>query len=433
MTPGGDSDTLCRKRQLKGFGMIKVEEALKAILEGIHPLGFENIPITSALGSVLGEDIVSGRTIPPLANSAMDGYAVIAADTSFAGKTKPAVLDVLEDVPAGKVATQPIRKGQAIRIMTGAPLPDGADAVMRVEDTEAEGNRVKIFVAAAPGLDIREAGEDVKTGELVIARGSVIRAAEIGMLAALGRSYVFVHQRPVVAIVSTGDELVEVDETPGPGKIVNSNGYSLAALVLEAGGVPLQVGIARDNREDLLAKFRAASRADIVISSGGVSVGDYDLVKDIMAEIGSRIQFWRVAMRPGRPLAFGLLEGKPLFGLPGNPVSTMVSFEQFIRPAILKMRGYRNLFRKAVRAEITEGYQKKQGLRYFLRARIEMRGGKYIAALTGEQGSGILKSMVLANGLVVLPEDVATVKRGDEVSVQLLDNSLDLTPAAGYL
>jgi molybdopterin molybdotransferase len=413
--------------------MISVEEALKTILEKIRPLDCENVPITSALGCVIGEDIVSGRTIPPLANSAMDGYAVVAGDTAFASKAKPVVLDVLEDVPAGKVATQPIRTGQAIRIMTGAPLPEGANAVVRVEDTEAQGGRVKILVAAAPGLDIREAGEDVKTGELVISKGTVLRAAEIGMLAALGRSYVSVHQRPVVAVVSTGDELAEVDETPGPGKIVNSNGYSLAALVLEAGGIPLQVGIARDNREDLLAKFRAASRADIVISSGGVSVGDYDLVKDIMAEIGSRIQFWRVAMRPGRPLAFGLLEGKPLFGLPGNPVSSMVSFEQFIRPSILKMRGYPGIYRRAVRAEMTEGYKKKQGLKYFLRARVELRDGKYVAALTGEQGSGILKSMVLANGLVVLPENTTSVKPGDEVAVQLLDGSLDLTAAPGYL
>ena len=409
--------------------MISVEEALKTILENIRPLDCENVPITSALGCAIGESIVSGRTIPPLANSAMDGYAVVAGDTAFASKTKPVVLDVLEDVPAGKVATQPIRNGQAIRIMTGAPLPEGANAVVRVEDTEAQGGRVKIFVAAAPGLDIREAGEDVKTGELVISKGSILRAAEIGMLAALGRSYVSVHQRPVVAVVSTGDELVEVDETPGPGKIVNSNGYSLAALVLEAGGIPLQVGIARDNREDLLAKFRAASRADIVISSGGVSVGDYDLVKDIMAEIGSRIQFWRVAMRPGRPLAFGLLEGKPLFGLPGNPVSSMVSFEQFIRPSILKMRGYSNIYRRVVLAEITEGYKKKQGLKYFLRARVEFRDGRYIASLTGEQGSGILKSMVLANGLVVLPDDINSVNPGDEVAVQLLDGSLDLMPA----
>ena len=408
--------------------MISVEEALKTILENIRSLDCENIPITSALGCAIGESIVSGRTIPPLANSAMDGYAVVAGDTAFASKTKPVVLDVLEDVPAGKVATQPIRKGQAIRIMTGAPLPDGADAVIRVEDTEAHAGRVKIFVTAAPGLDIREAGEDVKTGELVISKGAVIRPAEIGMLAALGRSYVSVHQRPVVAVVSTGDELVEVDETPGPGKIVNSNGYSLAALVLEAGGIPLQVGIARDNREDLLAKFHAASRADIVISSGGVSVGDYDLVKDIMAEIGSRIQFWRVAMRPGRPLAFGLLEGKPLFGLPGNPVSSMVSFEQFIRPSILKMRGYANICRRVVRAEITEGYKKKQGLKYFLRARVEFRDGRYVASLTGEQGSGILKSMVLANGLVVLPEDITSVNPGDEVAVQLLDHSHDLMP-----
>ena len=231
--------------------MISVEEALKTILEKIRPLDCENVPITSALGCVIGEDVVSGRTIPPLANSAMDGYAVVAGDTAFASKAKPVVLDVLEDVPAGKVATQPIRTGQAIRIMTGAPLPEGANAVVRVEDTEAQGGRVKILVAAAPGLDIREAGEDVKTGELVISKGTVLRAAEIGMLAALGRSYVSVHQRPVVAVVSTGDELAEVDETPGPGKIVNSNGYSLAALVLEAGGIPLQVGIARDNREVL--------------------------------------------------------------------------------------------------------------------------------------------------------------------------------------
>jgi molybdopterin molybdotransferase len=317
--------------------------------------------------------------------------------------------------------------------MTGAPLPGGADAVVRVEDTEPDQKRVKIFVSAAPGLDIREAGEDVKTGERVISKGTVLRPAEIGMLAALGRSYVSVHQRPVVAVVSTGDELVEVDEVPGPGMIVNSNGYSLAALVLEAGGIPLQVGIARDNREDLLAKFKTAARADVVISSGGVSVGDYDLVKDIMAEIGSRIQFWRVAMRPGRPLAFGLLEGKPLFGLPGNPVSSMVSFEQFIRPSILKMRGYRNIFRKAIRAEMTEGFAKKKGLTYFLRARVEYRNGRYYAATTGEQGSGILKSMVLANGLIVLPEEVTTVKAGDEVSIQLLDHSLELMQSPGYL
>ena len=413
--------------------MISVDEALKTILEGIRPLGCEYVPITSALGSVVGEDIVSGRMIPPLANSSMDGYAVIASDTDFASKEKPVILDVLEDVPAGRVATQPVRKGTAIRIMTGAPLPEGANAVIRVEDTEAEGSRVRIFVSVVPGLDIRDAGEDVKTNELVIPKGTVLRAAEIGMLAALGRAYVAVHQRPVVAVVSTGDELVEVDEVPGPGKIVNSNSYSLAAMVLEAGAIPLQLGIARDNREDLLEKFRAAARADVVVSSGGVSVGDFDLVKDIMAEIGSRIQFWRVAMRPGRPLAFGRLEGKPLFGLPGNPVSSMVSFEQFIRPSILKMRGYRNIFRRAVRAEMTEGFSKKKGLKYFLRARVEYRDGKFYAATTGEQGSGILKSMVLANGLIVLPETIAAVKAGDKVVVQLLDNRLELTSKPHYL
>jgi molybdopterin molybdotransferase len=413
--------------------MITVEEALKRILESMPVLGLEKTDILSALGSVLGEDIYADRNIPPHDNSGMDGYAVRFQDTSGASRENPAVLKVIEDLPAGRVAKNKVLSGEAIRIMTGAPIPEGADAVTRVEDTEKDGDRVKIFVPAKKGLDIRFAGEDVRKDELVIPRGTLIRAPETGMLASLGRSFVHVHQKPVVAILSTGDELVDIDEALKPGKIVNSNTYSMAAQVLECGATPMLIGIARDTREDLTAKFRMASRADLIISSGGVSVGDYDLVKDIMSELGNAIQFWSVAMRPGRPLAFGAIGGKPLFGLPGNPVSTMISFEQFIRPAILKMRGFTNLFRRSVKAVMMEDYSKKGGLKYFIRGRIEIREGRYYVTTTGEQGSGILKSMVKATGLIMLPEDVTFVKAGDEVKVQLLSNFLDLSPAPEHL
>lgn len=413
--------------------MITVEEALKRILEAVPVLGLEKTDILSALGSVLGEDIYADRNIPPHDNSGMDGYAVRFQDTAGASRENPAVLKVVEDLPAGRIAKNKVLPGEAIRIMTGAPIPEGADAVIRVEDTEKDGDCVKIFVPVRKGLDIRFTGEDVRKGELVIPRGTPIRAPEAGMLASLGRSFVQVYQRPLVAILSTGDELVDIDEPLMPGKIVNSNTYSMAAQVLECGAAPMLIGIARDTREDLTAKFRMASRADLMISSGGVSVGDYDLVKDIMGELGNAIQFWSVAMRPGRPLAFGSIGGKPLFGLPGNPVSTMISFEQFIRPAILKMRGFTNLFRKAVKAVIMEDYSKKGGLKYFIRGRVEVREGRYYVTTTGEQGSGILKSMVKANGLIVLPEDMTFVKAGDEVKVQLLSNFLDFSPVPLHL
>jgi len=302
-----------------------------------------------------------------------------------------------------------------------------------VEDTEGAGKQVRILVPVKPGTDIRPAGEDVKKGEPVLFRGNIIRPAEIGMLSSLGRSFIKVFQRPVVAIIATGDELVDVDEPVLPGKIVNSNSYALAAQVTECGGITMQLGIAKDNREDLEAKFKGALRADVIISSGGVSVGDYDFVKDVMKEIGSKIQFWKVAMRPGRPLAYGTLGGKPLFGLPGNPVSSMVSFEQFVRPALLKMMGYRNLFRRSVQAVLMENITKASDVRSFLRARVSFEKGQYRVSTTGEQGSGILKSMVRANGLIILPEKITRAKKGDTVTVQLLDGSLDTSLNPEYL
>ena len=412
--------------------MISVEEALKRILDSISPLGLEKVNILDALGRVVGEDIHAGRDIPPKDNSAMDGYALRAEDTHGTAAERPVRFEVVEDIPAGTSPRKRIGPGQAARIMTGASIPEGADAVVRMEDTRKEGTSVAVFVEAKKGQDIRRAGEDVQQGEKVISRGEIIRPAEVGMLASLGRSFILVYQRPLVAVVATGDELVDIDETPSPWKIISSNSYSLAALVLECGAIPLQIGIARDRWEDLVAKFRDAMRADLIVSSGGVSVGDYDLVKEIMKEVGNRMQFWQIAMRPGRPLAFGALGDVPVVGLPGNPVSSMVSFEQFIRPAILKMMGHKNLFRRTVLARIVEGIEKKKGVRHFIRARIRWDGESYTAVTTGDQGSGILKSMVRANGLIILPEGAATVGAGEKVMVQLLDNSLEWTPEPGY-
>jgi molybdopterin molybdotransferase len=413
--------------------MISVDEALHTILESIRPLSLEKAGILESLGRVLGEDIISGRDIPGGDNSAMDGYALRAADTPFASLRNPVTLRVVEDIPAGHMPKKKIKAGEASRIMTGALIPGGADAVLRVEDTEGAGKQVRIFASVKPGADIRLAGEDVKKGEPVLSRGHIIRPAEIGMLSSLGRSFIHVFQRPIVAIIATGDELVDVDEPVAPGKIVNSNSYALAAQVMECGGIPLQLGIAKDTRKDLEAKFQGALRADVIISSGGVSVGDYDFVKDVMNEIGSKMQFWKVAMRPGRPLAYGTLGGKPLFGLPGNPVSSMVSFEQFVRPALLKMMGHRNLFRRSVRAVLMENITKKSDVRSFLRARVVFKKGQYLVTTTGEQGSGILKSMVLANGIIILPEKITRAKKGDTVTVQILDNSLDTSLNPEYL
>ena len=413
--------------------MISVEEALHRILEVILPLGKEKINILDSLGRVIGEDICANRDIPPKDNSAMDGYALRWEDTRGASAGNPVILNVIEDIPAGMIPQKSIGAGEASRIMTGAPMPAGGDAVVRVEDTDKDGNTVKVFAEAQEGQEIRFAGEDVREGEVVIYQGDVIRPAEVGMLAALGRSFVSVYQRPVVAIVATGDELVDIDENPTPWQIISSNSYSITAQIIDCGGIPLQIGIAKDTRDDLVSKFKAALRADIIVSSGGVSVGDYDLVKDVMKEVGNQMQFWQVAMRPGKPLAFGSMGGIPVFGLPGNPVSSMVSFEQFVRPSILKMMGYKNLFRRTIKATVREDITKKKGTKHFIRAHVEYANRRYTVKSTGEQGSGILKSMVRANGLIILSENLTSVKEGDEVTVQLIDRTFEQTAKPEYI
>jgi len=403
--------------------MISVEAALEKILAHIQALGFEKVSLLESQGRVIAEDIYASRDIPPLDNSGMDGYAVRYEDIQRAASSQPVRLEIIEDLPAGFVSKKTLEKGQAIRIMTGAPIPRGADAVVQVEDTTKEDRFAQIFRAVPFGENIRRAGEDVGKGDRVISNGDLIRPAEVGMLASVGRSFVSVFQRPLVAILCTGEELVDVDGRLDEAKIVSSNSYTLAAQVKDSGAIPIQLGIARDRKEDIEEKLRQGIRADVLISSAGISVGDYDLVKDVLKDLGMEMVFWKVAMKPGKPLAFGTIAGKPAFGLPGNPVSSMVSFEQFVRPSLLKMMGHHQLFRPTIEAILKEDIQKEPGRRHYIRALVSFEKDRYFVTTTGAQGSGILRSMVRANGLVVIPENQEKVRAGEKVLVQLLDRS----------
>jgi len=402
--------------------MLSVEEALERVLGEFHPLEPERVPILEALGRVLAEDVYADMDIPPCANSAMDGYAVLAADTAGAGRRVPRRLRVVGDLAAGSVAETEVTPGTAMRIMTGAPIPPGADAVVPVEDTEAEGEWVDVFTEAEVGQYVRPAGEDVRRGTLVLRQGMRTRPQEVGMLAALGYKEALVVRRPRVAILATGDEVVEIDAPLAPGKVRNINSYSNAAQVVKYGGIPIMLGIARDQVQELTEKIRAglAQGVDLFLTSGGVSVGDFDVVKKVLATEGE-IAFWRVRMKPGKPLAFGRIGGVPILGLPGNPVSAMVSFELFARPAILTMLGVTEWERPIVEATLMDAVKHKDDRRHFLRVRVEERGGEYRAYLTGEQGSGILSSMVKANGLAIIPEEWAHAPAGVRVRVMMLD------------
>jgi molybdopterin molybdotransferase len=402
-----------------------LHEAQKTVLDAARPLGLEKVAILNTLGRVLGEDIVAIRDNPPWDNSAMDGFAVRSEDLRQEHAiSKPVILNIIEEVPAGKVATKTVGPGQAIRIMTGAPLPRGADAVVKVEETEPSANSVKIFKPIDPHANVRPQGEDVKKGECIIAKGTQIRPAEAGMLAILAKSFVLVYQQPRVAILSTGDELADLDERFSEEKIINSNSYGIAAAVQEAGGIPILLGIAQDQPAALKEKISHGLNADILVLSGGVSMGDYDFTKAVFQELGAEMNFWKLAIRPGQPLAFGKIQGKLAFGLPGNPVSSMITFEQLVRPALLKMCGLRAYGRPVVQAQIQEKFSKRNDRRHFLRGVLTREDGVFKVRTTGEQGSGILTSMVKANCLIDVSEEIERLNPGDWTDVQVLTSSI---------
>jgi len=405
-----------------------VEEAQAEILRHFVPVNVEHVPLLDALGRVIAADMRADIDVPPFANSAMDGYAVRGEDVQQASAETPTTLRIVAEVPAGGTTTIPVEPGSAIRIMTGAPMPPQADTVVPFEETD-EGRSdslhaaglVRIYKSVPIGASVRAAGEDVQADSIVVSHGTFIRPAEIGVLATIGAAAVPVYRRPKVAILATGDELVDVGERPGPGQIRNANGYSNAAQVLAAGGIPLQLPIARDTEAELMARLDEglAWGADLFMTSGGVSVGDYDVVKKVLQQRG-QMEFWRVKMKPGKPIAFGIIEGVPLLGLPGNPVSAMVGFELFGRPALLKLQGRDGWTRPTIRATFSGTLTDRADRRQYVRVRVEQRDGAFVAHLTGEQGSGVLTSMMYADGLMIVPEGMTQVTPGTELPVLML-------------
>lgn len=399
--------------------------AQQTVLEATQVLGCEKVSLLDVLGRVLGEDIIAPRSNPPWDNSAMDGFAVRWEDIKQEyAITKIPELIIVEDVAAGAVPKKSVGPGEAIRIMTGAPMPEGADTVVRVEYTEPSATSVRIMkTESGKGACIRSKGEDVQEGECIIAKGTQLRSGEIGMLAILAKSFVLVYQRPRVAILSTGDELADLDEAFDEHKIVNSNSYGIAAGVQEAGGIPVLLGIAKDNPDSLKEKIRQGLTCDVLVLSGGISMGDYDFTKPVFAELGADMNFWKLAIRPGQPVAFGKIQGKLAFGLPGNPVSSMVTFDQLVRPAMLKMGGQSNWERPVVQAVFQETFSKQKDRRHFLRGILRHENGVLTVKTTGGQGSGILTSMVKANGFIDVSEETESLKPGDLVNVQLLSRN----------
>ncbi len=392
-----------------------MEEALEQILKQVTPLESERVDVRAARGRVLAEPVVSRREIPPWPNSSMDGYAVRAADTSRA----PVTLAVVQQIAAGVLPTRPLARDEAARIFTGAPLPEGADAVVPQEDVEVDGERVRIPRAVAPGAFVRARGEDVRAGDRVLEPGRAIGPAEIGLLATVGHSPVLVSRRPRVAVLSTGNELADLGVQPGPGQIPNTNTYSLMAQIQEAGGEAVNLGVAPDRLDAIEERIRWGLAADVLITSAGVSVGEHDLVREAFVRCGAELHLWRVSMRPGKPIAFGTLGRRLIFGLPGNPVSAMVTFELFVRPSLLTMAGLRRASRPRIRARALAPIANPGHRRGYLRVTLVREGEEYGACLTGEQGSAIVRSMVAADGLAVVPGET-TVATGEPIEVLVL-------------
>jgi molybdopterin molybdotransferase len=411
--------------------LISVENALEKLLPSFSPIGVEEISIQQATNRVLAADIQSALDLPFFTNSSMDGFAVRSGDIQEAIIDNPITLSIIEDIAAGKMPKNVIGENQAARIMTGAPIPEGSDAVLPIEDTDQnylgppEGDRlpeiVRVYRAVKPGDYLRHKGEDVSAGQLVMKANSRLRPQDIGLLAMLGIPTVSVYVKPRVVILSTGDELLPVDLPLEPGKIHDSNAYTLSSLISRDGGEAVYLGIVPDKEEAVRKTLRAAvdKEAHLIISSAGVSVGAFDFVRDVVQSEGS-LNFWRVNMRPGKPVAFGDFHSIPFIGLPGNPVSAFIGYEVFVRPAISRLVGEKNITKTRIRAELLEDI-KSDGRESYLRARVETQSGKYVARLTGHQGSGNLLSLVQANALLIIPSGVKSLPSGTEVEAWLLD------------
>jgi molybdopterin molybdotransferase len=415
--------------------MLTVAEASARSLAGIRPLGTERVPLLEGVGRVLATDATAGYTLPHWDNSAMDGYAVRAADIEHASATSPVMLTVTETVAAGEFPTIPVREGLATRIMTGAPLPDGADTVVRVEDTDGGLAAVAIRDARDSRKNIRPRGEDFVAGQVVIPTGTLVAPAQVGVLASLGLPTIEVYRRPLVAILGSGDELVDLDrfhEVLAGRKIVTSNSYTLAALVRANGGMPLVLGNAADTPESLRTLLQRAQGADLIITSAGASVGAFDYTRDVLASLGATLDFWKVRMRPGAPIGFGTLHGTPWIGLPGNPVSVMVTFELFARPVLRRLQGFSRLFRRPTPVVLEEPVTIGARLTHFLRGVVGVGDdGRLTARLTGPQGSGILTSMARANALLVVPEHRPRCEAGEVVNALLIDDDAQLAESFG--
>ena len=416
-------------------------EAVRRILEATPPQPALRIPLDEALGSVLADAITSPLDIPPWTNSAMDGYAARGADVRGATPERPVHLRVVEQVAAGEFPTRPLGPGEATRIFTGAPLPEGADSVIRQEDTDYGSEVVAIASDRDAGVNIRRAGEDIRRGETVLQAGDELTPARLGVLASLAVAHPLVHRHPRVAILGSGDEIVDIDqpeEILSGRKIASSNTHTLVALVRQAGGVPVNLGIARDARDSLREHLGRAADCDLLVTTAGISVGEHDHLRATLEEMGAELRFWKLRMRPGAPVGFGMLHGTPVgvgpappvapvrlpwIGLPGNPVSTMVTFELFVRPAIRRMMGHRLPFRRTVPVTLGEPIRVGASLQHFLRAIVTPeRDGTLVARLTGPQGSGILTSMVRGNALLIIPEGQPETPAGATATALLLDD-----------
>ena len=399
---------------------VRVAEAQEMVLGCAQPVGVEKVALLEALHRVTAEEVTAQRHIPLDDNSAMDGYAVRHADVAGATRDQPTVLEVLEILPAGKRPRHRIAPGTTVKIMTGAPLPEGADTVVQVEHTDGGDTRVQIYRAPRLGSNLRRRGEDIRQGECVLAAQTFLRPAELGVLASVGKAQVLVYQRPRVAILATGDEIIDPGEPDTQGKIINSNSYTLAGQIAEAGASPLLLGVAPDDRAIMSQRIASGLRADVLITSGGVSVGSFDYVRECLEAFGFQARFWTVAVRPGSPATFGMVGHVPVFSLPGNPVASMVTFELFVRPALRQMMGRCDLFRPRLDAVLQDAVEKRRGVRTLLRGVLRQDEGQTTVTTTGPQGSGILRSMSLANCLIDLSEDTERLQPGARVEVMLL-------------